>query len=288
MDLERLAEQSLRLVPTQRGDAPQTVRPLPGLVLLRHHRPTAFESSIYQPVFCLIVEGAKQTTLGERTFPAKAGQCLLVSHDLPVVARITTAPYLALLLDLDLEILRGTWDEVAEGLMRDTSASRAMEVQRAEPALIEALGRYVALASSPRDAKVLGPLVLKEIHYRLLTASFGGVLRRLVRHDSHESAIARAIAQLRRDFRVGVPIPTLARAAGMSTSAFHKHFKQVTSASPLQYQKDLRLLEARRLLLRGGVTVSTAAFDVGYESPNQFSREYARKFGAPPSRDAQA
>ncbi|PZR09398.1 MAG: hypothetical protein DI536_22740 [Archangium gephyra] len=161
----------------------------------------------------------------------------------------------------------------------------AFEVQRASPELVDALSRYLQLAQSPSDAKVLGPLLLKEIHYRLLTAKFGGVLRKLVRHDSRESAVARAIAHIRRDFRGTIGIPQLAREVGMSTSAFHKHFKEVTESSPLQYQKDLRLIEARRMLTRGGVSVSSAAFDVGYESPNQFSREYARKFGVSPSRD---
>jgi AraC-like DNA-binding protein len=116
-------------------------------------------------------------------------------------------------------------------------------------------------------------------------APFGGMLRDLVRHDSQGSAITRAIAQIRRDFRSPIAIPALARSVGMSASSFHKHFKAVTASSPLQYQKDLRLLEARRLLRTGATSVSTAAYDVGYESPTQFSREYARKFGVPPKRD---
>lgn len=284
MHLDALATQAAKFIPTQRGDAQQVVTPLPGLKLLREHRPTEFNASIYQPVFCLIVQGAKQTTLGERTFSSRAGQCLLVSHDLPVVARVTQAPYLSLLLDLDVSVLRSMYDEL-DAPVRESMQASAFEVQRASPELVDALSRYLQLAQSPSDAKVLGPLLLKEIHYRLLTAKFGGVLRKLVRHDSRESAVARAIAHIRRDFRGTIGIPQLAREVGMSTSAFHKHFKEVTESSPLQYQKDLRLIEARRMLTRGGVSVSSAAFDVGYESPNQFSREYARKFGVPPSRD---
>lgn len=287
MDIELLAQQALRHLPSQVGSAPQTVSPLPGLKLLRHHKPTQFEASLYEPVFCLIVQGAKLTTLGERTFTARAGQCLLVSHDLAVVAKVTQAPYLSLLLDVDVNVLRGMYDEL-DAPVRETTQARAMEVQKASPALVDALSRYLALAKSPADAKVLGQLVLKEIHYRLFTAAFGGVLRKLVVHDSRESAVARAIAQIRRDFRGAIAIPELARLVGMSTSAFHKHFKEVTESSPLQYQKDLRLIEARRVLTRGGASVSTVAFEVGYESPNQFSREYARKFGVPPSRDAAA
>jgi AraC-like DNA-binding protein len=143
----------------------------------------------------------------------------------------------------------------------------------------------MALADSPADAKVLGPLALKEIHYRLLVSPFGGMLRNLIRHDSYASAIARAIGRIRDDIRSPITVPDLARQVGMSASSFHKHFKMITSTTPLQYQKELRLFEARRLLKTGGASVTAAAFDVGYESPNQFSREYARKFGVPPSQD---
>jgi transcriptional regulator GlxA family with amidase domain len=147
------------------------------------------------------------------------------------------------------------------------------------------LRRYLALADSPSDAKVLAPLVSKEIHYRLLVAPFGGMLRRLIRHDSKESAISRAIGYIRDDVRSAIVIPELARRVWMSASSFHEHFKTITRTTPLQYQKELRLLEARRLLKTGGASVTTAAFDVGYESASQFSREYARKFGVPPSQD---
>jgi AraC-like DNA-binding protein len=274
-----------------RGDArkgaaaPQSVQPLPGLLLLRHPRVTAFEASIYEPVICLIVQGRKETTFGDRTLDARAGQCLLVSHDLPVRSRVLEAPYLSLLLDVELGLLRSLYDEVADATPEVRPAS-VLEVHDADSVLIDALRRYLALADSATDAKVLGPMIRKEIHYRLLTAPFGGMLRSLVRHDSHASAIARAIAQIRRDYSASIEIPELARSVGMSTSSFHKHFKAVTSSSPLQYQKDLRLLTARRLLVEGERTVSAAAFEVGYESPSQFSREYARKFGVPPSKDA--
>src|SRR5436190_1160793 len=125
----------------------------------------------------------------------------------------------------------------------------------------------------------------KQVSIGEQTLSFGGMLRRLIRHDSHASAIARAIGHIRGDVRSPIAIPELARRVGMSASSFHKHFKAITSTTPLQYQKELRLLEARRLLHQGGASVTIAAYDVGYESPSQFSREYARKFGVPPSQD---
>ncbi|HEY1011640.1 MAG TPA: AraC family transcriptional regulator [Herpetosiphonaceae bacterium] len=284
MDIHQLATQLLPYIPARRLPGPQSVSPLAGLDLLRYQLPTTFEAMLYEPVICLIVQGAKETTFGDQTFAVSAGDVILISHDVPVVSRITEVPYLSLLLKVDLAALRSLRDEVAETAL-DSSHARAMEAQRADPPLIDALHRYLALAASRMDAKVLGPLILKEIHYRLLMAPFGGMFRNLVRYDSPASAIARAIADIRRDFRTAIAISGLAQRVGMSESAFHKHFKAITFATPLQYQKELRLLEARRLLTREGVSVSTAAYEVGYASPTQFSREYARKFGAPPSKN---
>lgn len=252
-------------------------KPLPHLGVLRQHRPTSLEAAIYDPVLILVLEGRKETVLGGDAYPMGPGDCLLVSHDLPVVARIVKAPYLAVLFDLDLALLRDLYLELPE------AETRALSVQRCEPRIVDALARYLSLADHPRDASVLGPLVARELHYRLATAPFGGMLRSLIRHDSHASAIARAIATLRRDFRAPIEIPALARSVGMSPSSFHKHFKAITAASPLQFQKDLRLLDARRRL-RAGEAVSATAFEVGYESATQFSREYARAFGEPPVR----
>jgi AraC-like DNA-binding protein len=284
MRLEELFEQASRRFPAAGEGHLQTLRPLDGLQLLRQDRPSAFEASLYEPVLCLILQGGKQVSIGERTLSFRAGECLLVSHGIPVRSRITDSPYLALVLDLDVATVRKLYDEVAE-LALDSEQANAAVTHRADPALIDALSRFMALADSPADAKVLGPLALKEIHYRLLVSPFGGMLRNLIRHDSYASAIARAIDRIRDDIRSPIAVPDLARHVGMSASSFHKHFKTITSTTPLQYQKELRLLEARRLLKTGGASVTGAAFDVGYESPNQFSREYARKFGFPPSHD---
>lgn len=222
--------------------------------------------------------------IGGQTLSFGPGECLLVSHDLPVSSRITKAPYLALVLKVDIATIRELYDKVTESAL-DSERARAAQTHQANAELLDALRRYLALADSPTDAKVLGPLTSKEIHYRLLVAPFGGMLRGLIRHDSNASAIARAIGYVRDDIRSPIAIPDLARRVGMSASAFHKHFKTITSTTPLQYQKELRLLEARRLLTMVGASVTAAAFDVGYESPSQFSREYTRKFGVPPSQD---
>lgn len=284
MHLHELIEQASRRVPAAGTGKQQAARPVDGLVLLRQDLASPFEASLYEPVLCLILQGAKQVAVGERTLSFGPGECLLVSHDLPVRSRVTKVPYLALVFTVDVATLRKLDDELA-GPPPDSERARAAETHRADPGLMDALRRYLALADSPADAKVLGPIVSKEIHYRLLMAPFGGMLRTLLRHDSNASAIARAIGHIRGDIRSPITVPVLARQVGMSASSFHKHFKTITSTTPLQYQKELRLLEARRLLKRSDTSVTTVAYDVGYESPSQFSREYTRKFGVTPSQD---
>lgn len=284
MHVDRLDQAASRLVPLPTDDNLSIVEPMRGLRILRQRRPSPLEASLYEPVLCLILQGEKQVAVGGRTLTVGPGQCLLVSHDLPVWSTITRAPYLALVLGVDLATIRELYDKVA-GSVLDTEDTRAARAHEADPGLTDALCRYLALADSPTDATVLGPLTTKEIHYRLLVAPFGGMLRSLIRHDSNASAIARAIGHIRTDIRSPIAIPNLARRVGMSASSFHKHFKTVTSTTPLQYQKELRLLEARRILRTGNTSATAAAFEVGYESPSQFSREYTRKFGVPPSRD---
>lgn len=267
---------------------PALVEPVEGVVLLRHQKPTSWTATIYDPVACLILQGQKETAVRDRSIVLSAGEALVVSHDLPVVARITQAepgrPYLAMIVALDTSLLRRLYDEVGAVPFADTDL-HALAAHRAAPGLVEALSRYLALASNPVEARVLLPLIRKEVHFRLLMAPNGGMLRQLLRHGSHASQIARAIAHLREDFRGPVNIPELASRVGMSPSSLYKHFKAVTSTTPLQYLKDLRLLEARRLLSEGGHTVSSAAYEVGYESPSQFSREFSRKFGISPRLD---
>lgn len=283
-EMLRLGQRVLGLGPHGPPEGMLLVRPLPGLALLRHSRTTAFEATIYEPVVCLILQGQKETTFGERSFRMGPGECLLVSHELPVVSRVLEAPYLALLLDVNIQTVRSLHEELGAS-PGDGAGASALEVHTATSRLLDALGRYLALAEFPTDAKVLAPLISKEIHYRLLLDPVGGMLRRLIRYDSHAALVSRAIDVIRRDFRASIMVAELAREVGMSVSSFHRHFKSVTSLSPLQYQKELRLLEARRLLRGDASSVSTTAFEVGYESLSQFSREYARKFGRSPTHD---
>ena len=261
------------------------VQPVAGMLLLRHLEPTSWTATVYDPVVCLILQGRKETAAGDRVVTISAGEALVVSHNLPVVARITQAapaePYLALIVSLDVSLLRRLYEEVGDVQLED-GALHALAAHEADQPLIDALSRYLALAARPIESRVLLPLIRKEVHFRLLMAPNGGMLRRLLRHDSYASSVERAIGHLRANFRAPVSIPELAGRVGMSPSSLHKHFKAVTSTTPLQYIKELRLLEARRLLSEGAHTVSTVAYEVGYESPNQFSREYSRKFGVSP------
>jgi AraC-like DNA-binding protein len=261
------------------------IHPLPGLTLLRSTEPTQLEATLYEPVICLILQGRKETTIGERTLSFGAGESLIVSHDLPVVSQITEAspdkPYLALIFAIDLALLRSLYEQVAEYEL-ESNPVQSLAVHATDKAMIDALERYLDLMGKPLEEKILSPLLFKEIHFRLLIAEHGGMLRQLLWHDSHASRISRAIDFLRKNFLSPLSIPDLARHVGMSASSFYKHFKTITGTTPLQYQKDLRLLEANRRLLQGGNSVSRIAFDVGYESPTQFSREYSRKFGYSP------
>jgi len=284
MDLSRLIDLSARY---SDDSAPQ-IRRLPGLSVYRREAASDIEAVIYQPVLCLILQGSKTTAIGDHAVTLRPGDALLVSHDLPVVSRITEAsadaPYLALILALDMGVVRGLYEQVAEAPSPEGDA-RALCAGPADPAWLAPLSRYLGLIDAPLDAEVLGPATLREIHYRLLRSSMGGMLRRRLVADSHASRVARAIARLRTGFRSPLSVPELARAAGMSASSFHAHFKAVTGTTPLQYQKDLRLIEARALLAERGRSVSEAAYAVGYESPTHFSRDYSRKFGLPPSRE---
>ncbi len=261
-------------------------RKIEGLSVFRRERPSGLEAMVYNPIICLILQGSKVLNAGGMSVSMTAGDALLVSHDMPVSSRITeaspTKPYLALILSLDLSVLRSLYEHIGT----DSTPQSALALSRipVTPGLADPIGRYLALTDDPLAAEVIGPSVLREIHFRLLTSPAGGLLRNLLSHDSHASRIGKTIRKIRRDFRNPIAITELSDIAGMSISSFHEHFKSVTGTSPLQYLKELRMIEARRLLTEEGVSVSAAGFEVGYESATQFSREFSRKFGTPPSR----
>lgn len=260
-------------------------RILPAAHIFHRDEITAFEAVVYNPVICLILQGRKEMNVGDRLVSLAEGDALLVSHDLPVTSKITEAssdaPYRALILSLDLGILRSLYEQVGD-TVSDAPAAKSLSASVADPAWVDPILRYLELMDAPLDVKVLGPMILREIHYRLLLSPIGGMLRNLLSVDSHASRIAKSIQQIRINFREPLAVGELAEVAGMSQSSFHEHFKSVTGTSPLQYQKDLRMIEARALLERGAPSVSVAGFEVGYESSTHFSRDYSRKFGCSP------
>lgn len=258
---------------------------LPHIVVVHDHTSLKLQKQIYRPIFCLVLQGTKEVLLGERRVVMRAGDALIVSHDLPVTTQVLEAtceqPYIAVVIELDMALVRSLYDEVS-GAVPTHSPVNSVAVGQADDGLIDAMHRLLTLHADLLQAKVLEPLIRREIHFRLLMTTHGGMLREMLRLDSHAGRIANAIRHIQGRFREPLVVRELASLSGMSASSFHEHFKAVTGSSPLQYQKAIRLIEAQQLLLEGARSVSSVAFDVGYESPNQFSREYARKFGVSP------
>ena len=265
--------------------------PVAGVHLLRHRQPTPLKATLYEPVVCLILHGRKEVIAGDESVVVGPGQALVVSHEIPVISKITVArpsePYVAVVVRLQLSVLRSLYDEVGEMNWKDASPS-TLTVHEASPQLTDTINRYLKLSDDPIAQQVLESSIRKELHFRLLMSPHGAMLRTLQNHGSNASLIAKAINYLRRNYRETLRVEDVAREVGLSQAALHKHFKTVTRTTPLQFQKDLRLLGARRLLHEGQESVARIAHHVGYESPSQFSREYTRKFGIPPSRENQS
>jgi AraC-like DNA-binding protein len=264
---------------------------VPALRLSRFSTPSDLVAVVYEPCLCVVAQRAKEVILAGETYQLDPARSLLVSVELPVSARVAEAsathPYLAVRLALDTAVVG---ELVADGTALPPLGppARAIAVTPVEPPLLDAVGRLVTLLDSPRDVGPLAPLVLREITYRVLTGPQGSRLRQIAAAGVPAHRIARAVRWLKDHFAEPLRVEALARQVGMSPSAFHLHFKGVTALSPLQYQKRLRLQEARRLMMGEGLDAAEAAFRVGYESASQFGREYRRQFGAPPRRDMAA
>ena len=279
----------LRDLIAQHCDGGRCPTAIPRLTLLRSDAPTVPMGSIYQPVMCVIAQGRKRVMLGEKLFEYDAAKYLIVSIDLPVTGGVCeaspTAPYLALSLALDQTTLASLLLDLAERAHED-ALTPGLAVTALTPDLLDPVVRLLGLLDRPRDIAVMAPLIEREILYRLLLGQQGALLRQIALADSRLSCVSRAITWIRRNFAEPFRIETVAEVAGMSPSSFHRHFKAVTTMSPLQFQKQIRLQEARRLLLTHHLDTANVGFSVGYDSPSQFSREYSRLFGAPPMRDA--
>jgi len=264
---------------------------VPGLWIARLPAPSAPNTLVVDPSLCIVAQGAKEVFLAGEVYRYDPAHSLLVSVDLPIAARVAEAtparPCLAVRLSLDPALVGELVADCPDAPPPGPPA-RGLDVSRVEPPLLDAVARLVALLDAPRTIGPLAPLLLREITYRVLTGPQGARLRQIAAVGVPAQRIARAIRWLRDHFADPLRVESLARQARMSLSGFHLHFKAVTGLSPVQYQKRLRLQEARRLMLGEGTDAAEAAFRVGYESPSQFSREYRRLFGAPPRRDVTA
>lgn len=260
--------------------------PIPGLAVIRSFTPTGLVHAISRPLICLVLQGAKQVTMGNQCLTFNAGDSLLITADVPTVGQITlateAAPYLSLVVDLDPALIAELIMQMSAGPADD---HLPVQFEPTDPEVADAALRLMQLLERPAALPVLHAQRVRELHYWLLIGRHGAAIRRLGWPDGHTRRVARAVAVLRDEFRQPLPVDRLAAIAGMSPSSFHHHFRAVTSLSPLQFQKQLRLIEARRLMTAEGMAASSAAFAVGYESVSQFTREYARMFGLPPARD---
>ncbi|MBH0236940.1 AraC family transcriptional regulator [Methylobrevis albus] len=260
--------------------------PVAGLVILRETAPTMLQYAISKPLVALVLQGGKRVTMGSRTFDFGAGESLLITTDVPTVSQITRAsrvlPYYSLVLELDPAVIGDLVGQIGPAPFE---AAQPVRVDPTEAEMADTALRLLRLFDRPATLAVLGPQLSRELHYWLLIGRHGGAIRALGVADSHAQRIARAVALLRAHYAEPVRIDALAKAAGMSLSAFHVHFRSITSLTPLQFQKQLRLIEARRRMLAQGEAISDVAYGVGYESVPQFTREYGRLFGQPPARD---
>ena len=272
---------------TDKGD--KLVTAIPGLSLYRRDEPTQPESHMYEPSICMIAQGAKRVLLGDDTYVYGESHFLITSVDLPTVVQIIKAsrekPCLVLMLKLDRREISQLMVDSNLPLPHPQQSSRGMATGEFTLPLLTAFQRLIDLLAEPKDIPILAPIIQREIFYRLLVGDQGARLRQIASAGSQSQQIARAIDWLKDNFTRPLRIDDLATQVNMSTSTFHHHFRTLTAMSPLQYQKWLRLNEARRLMLIENQDAATVAFQVGYESPSQFSREYSRLFGDSPLRD---
>jgi AraC-like DNA-binding protein len=271
------------------GDDGALVTPIEGLFLMRSTCERLPYHVVYKPALCITVQGAKQVLFGDKLFDYGEMQALVVGVEQPGVGRVTRAsirePYLGIVLQLDLGILREVAAQLSAPPKPNENTRMGVFAMDVNGPLADCIDRIIQMLGTPQAAPILFPAVMREISYWLLTGESASEICKLVSPNGRTQRIAEAICFLRDDIARPIRIEQLADSAQMSPSSFYQHFKLLTSLTPIQYQKQLRLLEARRLMVEGGANVTGAAYRVGYESVSQFSREYARMFGAPPKRD---
>lgn len=285
MSLESLISATYAALSEVKGDGSIHMMQGLNLAIVCDQASESIDRQIYEPLFCLVLQGRKMIALGPRHIVMQPRSALIVSHDVPVTTRVVEGtierPYLALVMRLDVSLIQSLYMEIAHDLSF-ASTTACIDVGEADESLIDAIKRLIDLRDNALEAKVLEPLIHREIVFRLLQANHSGMLRELLRVDGYAGRVAKVVRHLQDHYQERLMMPELAELSGMSLSVFHHQFKTVTGYSPLKYQKVLRLLEARRLLERGNKTVANIAYDVGYQSATQFSREFAREFGHPP------
>lgn len=245
--------------------------------------------TVYDPCFCFVIQGSKQLLLGDETFRYDPGHYLISTVDLPVSVRVDEAsrekPYLGFRMDLDPALVATVVLESGIKIRKGDASVKAMNVSPIDEDLLDAIVRLFRILASPEESKFLAPLTIKEIIYRLCVGGQGARLGHLLTSKGDAHRISEAVKLLRENFDKPLKIEDIARELGMSVSGFHHHFKSVTTMSPIQFQKQLRLQEARRLMLDEELDAANAGFRVGFEDPSYFSREYKKLFGIPPHRD---
>lgn len=262
---------------------------IPRLSVIRMSKPTEPLHVLHQPAVCIIAQGAKQVMLADEIFRYTPGQYLVVSVDMPITGQVLEAtqeePYLCLRLDLDLKLLTEMLVDMPAALAAPTMRKKCIGLSQTTPEFLDATLRLIQLLDRPDEIAYLAPLIERELMFRLLRGDQAEMIRQILAPENRLQQVNRAISWIRQNFSAPFSIEQVAVEARMSTSSLHQHFREVTAMSPLQYQKQLRLQEARRLILGNAMDAATAAHQVGYDSPSQFSREYRRLFGAPPIQD---
>lgn len=259
-----------------------------GLMIARRHDSKELENCVYKPLVAVVVQGSKRSVIGSEEYRYGENHCLVIGVDVPSTNHVITAspekPFLAVSLDLDKYLITQLAAEIPPSSTVGNNACKGMAVAKVDPDVMDAFLRLVDLLDRPEQIPVLAPLIIREIHYRLLIGPQGERLRLVNTLGTQCNQIARTITWLRDNYKEPLQVDELARKANMAASTFHRHFRQVTTISPLQFQKHLRLYEAQRLMLVENEDAAIAAMAVGYESPTQFNREYKRMFGKPPHR----
>ena len=265
---------------------------IPELLLSRRSVPSYCASATYEPGLILFFQGKKRINVGKTTYLCGDSSLLLTSVDLPVVSQVIQAsqdePMLAMILRLDMTIVRELLNKEDFDSPDDSSDTRGMSVNVASEEILDAFSRLMNLLDTPADIPFLSGLIVREIIYRVLRSSQGIHLRAIATAGDQKNRVAKAASWLKENYAKPLRVEELANVARMGISTFHTHFRSLTAMSPIQYQKQIRLNVARQRMLNEGVDAATAAFDVGYESASQFNREYSRLFGQPPMRDVKA